>query len=192
MGYFFMEGQAFPDIASYPKNGTTNWCDLQAGQKVIFIGLPNVTQSEITTVKTGTIEFGAFKQDNILVLTTKLYQKGLEPTTTLGFECMYHPNIDGQGEIQDYSLDVQPLVEDYSLGMGVSVVLFDTATGIVKALRVCRLSNTFSLELLKMLEIVNKANMTKNEWFSTINQLQRHSPEVVNQFATIRYTDKGI
>lgn len=186
--YEFTEGLAFPPIVNYPKNQYTSWCDFQPGQAVLYMGMPNISRNEVKTVKAGTVEIGAFRQDNVMFLTSKIYQPTKKLKTSLNFECMYHPRIKND-EKYDYSKPIAELINDPQMEMLLGIILFDTATGITEALRTVRLSNETALGILQMVSSINEHDISEQEWQATMQKIHQYSPEMTEQFATIRFLE---
>ncbi|MBG9693308.1 hypothetical protein ABD91_21470 [Lysinibacillus sphaericus] len=186
--YGFTEGVAFPDIASYPKNQHVVWCDFQPGQAVIFMGIPNLSRNDVKTVKTGAVKLGVFRQDNVMFLTSKIYQPAKKLKSSLNFECMYHPRI-GNDEKYDYSKHIAELIADPQMEMLLGIVVFDTATGITGALRTVYLSNASALGILQIVSSINEKDIGEQEWQATMRKIHQYSPEMTEQFATVRFLE---
>lgn len=186
--YGFTEGLAFPDIANYPKNEHVAWCDFQPGQAIIFMGIPKISRGEVKTVKTGAVEIGAFRQDNVMFLTSKIYQPAKKLKTSLNFECMYHPRIKNDEEY-DYTKQILELTADPQMEMLLSIVVFDTATGITEALRTVHLSNATALGILQIVSSINEQDISDQEWQATMQKIHQYSPEITEQFATVRFLE---
>ncbi|MFY0516340.1 hypothetical protein ACOMCU_00720 [Lysinibacillus sp. UGB7] len=188
MIYGFTEGLVFPNIASYPKNQDVTWCDFQPGQAVIYMGIPKISRNEVKTVKTGAVEIGAFRQDNVMFLTSKIYQPSKKLKTSLNFECMYHPRIKNDEEY-DYSKQIAELIADPQMEMLLGIVLFDTTTGITEALRTVHLSNASALGILQIVSSINQHDISEQEWQGTMQKIHQYSPEMTEQFATVRFLE---
>ncbi|MHB8171192.1 MAG: hypothetical protein ACYDG6_06585 [Thermincolia bacterium] len=102
---------------------------------MLVIAFNNPTPQEIEAAKTGQVELALYETDPVIFILHRI--KGLETWSDSPFSIRIYQNLEF-----DWSEEIQE-----GQGLGLFIVLIDSRTGIVKALRMVGTSTEFAREL---------------------------------------------
>lgn len=157
--YLLSVGEKYPNqivegmAVTHDENGFT-----------ISIGFPNITTREVEAFNDGELIFSASRLGKVLFLLTEI--KGFIDISDVAFDI----------NLTENKMEKLKKVEDENIGYGVTFLLVDTVTGILKGIRVVGISKQLSNEIYKTCEMQLDENFDITQHFNEIMKIQNSYP----------------
>lgn len=139
------------------------------------IFLPNISEQEAAAFSSGKYKFGLAELSGILFFISEF--KGALDLSDAPFHF---------GLYDDDRIDNLPTIHDDSLGLSLNIIVVDSATGIIKTLRLIGLGTRFSKRLIEICIRQSQEKIDKIECRKKIAELQnRYNAKELYKFAPI-------
>jgi hypothetical protein len=145
-----------PDVTRYQE---TSWFNYDSSGPVLLIAASNLKEKEIEAIKTKRLDFALYETNPILWFLYKI--DGFCPWS----DCPFSIHL-AQNKVFDWSEEISP-----GMGIGLTIILVDARTGIVKALRLVGLSTDFSKEFRAMILRQTEQNFDKEGYMREVNRV---------------------